>query len=95
MFIHLWQGVALPTLLFLAGLQTIPSELYEAAAIDGANAWQQFKSITVAYLIPTLSVVLVLVVKQGLMVFDLCQIVSNDLWDKIKSGIDRYKKECK
>ena len=70
MFIHLWQGVALPTLLFLAGLQTIPSELYEAAAIDGANAWQQFKSITVAYLIPTLSVVLVLVVKQGLMVFD-------------------------
>lgn len=32
---------------------------------------------------------------QGLMVFDLCQIVSNDLWDKIKSGIDRYKKECK
>ena len=70
LFVHLWQGVALPTLLFLAGLQTIPSELYEAAAIDGANAWQQFKSITVAYLIPTLSVVLVLLVKQGLMVFD-------------------------
>lgn len=70
LFVHLWQGVALPTLLFLAGLQTIPGELYEAAAIDGANGWQQFKSITVAYLIPTLSVVLVLVVKQGLMVFD-------------------------
>ena len=70
LFVHLWQGVALPTLLFLAGLQTIPTELYEAAAIDGANAWQQFKHITVAYLIPTLSVVLVLLVKQGLMVFD-------------------------
>lgn len=70
LFVHLWQGVALPTLLFLAGLQTIPAELYEAAAIDGANGWQQFKTITVAYLIPTLSVVLVLVVKQGLMVFD-------------------------
>ena len=70
LFVHLWQGVALPTLLFLAGLQTIPTELYEAAAIDGANGWQQFKHITVAYLIPTLSVVLVLVVKQGLMVFD-------------------------
>lgn len=70
LFVHLWQGVALPTLLFLAGLQTIPSELYEAAAIDGANGWQQFKHITVAYLIPTLSVVLVLLVKQGLMVFD-------------------------
>ncbi|MDD3410596.1 MAG: sugar ABC transporter permease, partial [Eubacteriales bacterium] len=70
LFVHLWQGVALPTLLFLAGLQTIPTELYEAAAIDGANAWHQFKSITLAYLLPTLSVVLVLVVKQGLMVFD-------------------------
>ena len=70
LFVHLWQGVALPTLLFLAGLQTIPTELYEAAAIDGANGWQQFKHITEAYLIPTLSVVLVLLVKQGLMVFD-------------------------
>ena len=70
LFVHLWQGVALPTLLFLAGLQTIPTELYEAAAIDGANGWQQFKHITVAYLIPPLSVVLVLLVKQGLMVFD-------------------------
>ena len=70
LFVHLWQGVALPTLLFLAGLQTIPTELYEAAAIDGANGWQQFKHITVAYLIPTLSVVLVRLVKQGLMVFD-------------------------
>ena len=70
LFVHLWQGVALPTLLFLAGLQTIPTELYEAAAIDGANGWQQFKHITVADLIPTLAVVLVLLVKQGLMVFD-------------------------
>ena len=51
LFVHLSPGVALPTLLFLAGLQTIPGELYEAAAIDGANAWHQFKSITVAYLI--------------------------------------------
>lgn len=70
LFVHLWQGVALPTLLFLAALQTIPTELYEAAAIDGANGFHKFISITAAYLLPTLSVVLVLVVKQGLMVFD-------------------------
>ena len=70
LFVHLWQGVALPTLLFLAGLQNVNAEYYEAAAVDGANGWQQFKHITVAYLIPTLSVVLVLLVKQGLMVFD-------------------------
>ncbi len=70
LFVHLWQGVALPTLLFLSGLQTIPVDLYEAASIDGANAWHQFKSITVPYILPTLSVVLVLAVKQGLNVFD-------------------------
>ena len=50
--------------------QNIPDAVIEAARIDGANGWQQFKHITVAYLIPTLSVVLVLLVKQGLMVFD-------------------------
>ena len=51
LFVRLWQGAALPMLLFLGGLQAIPSELYEAWGIDCANAWQQFKSITVAYLI--------------------------------------------
>ena len=70
LFVHLWQGLALPTLLFLAGLQTIPQDLYEAASIDGANSWQQFRSITIPYMMPTLSVVLILAVKQGLNVFD-------------------------
>lgn len=70
LFVHIWQGVALPTLLFLAGLQTIPDELYEAAALDGGTSWQKFRWITVYYLLPTLSVVLVLTLKSGLMVFD-------------------------
>jgi len=69
-FVNLWQGLAMPTLLFLAGLQTTPQELYEAAAIDGANAWQRFRTITVPYMLPTLSVVLVLTVKGGLGVYD-------------------------
>ncbi len=70
LFVHLWQGVALPTLLFLAGLQVIPGELYEAASLDGATLIQQFRYITIYYLLPTLSVVLVLTLKSGLMVFD-------------------------
>ena len=70
LFVHLGQGLALPTLLFLAGLQTIPQDMYEAASIDGANAWHQFRTITVPYMMPTLSVVLILAVKQGLNVFD-------------------------
>lgn len=70
LFVHIWQGVALPTLLFLAGLQTVPSDLYEAASLDGATGWQKFWFITLPYLLPTLSVVLVLTLKSGLMVFD-------------------------
>ena len=70
LFVNLWQGLAMPTLLFLAGLQTIPQDLHEAAAIDGATAWQRFRAITVPYMLPTLSVVLVLTVKGGLGVYD-------------------------
>jgi multiple sugar transport system permease protein len=41
-----WQGVGLQMILFLAGLQEIPEQLYEAASIDGANGWQRFLNIT-------------------------------------------------
>ncbi len=41
-----WQGAGFQMLIFLAGLQNIPSVLYEAASIDGANGWQKFKNIT-------------------------------------------------
>ncbi len=70
LFVHIWQGVALPTLLFLAGLQTIPEELLESASIDGANGLHRFFCIKYPYLLPTLSVVLVLSLKSGLNVFD-------------------------
>ncbi len=70
LFTNVWQGVALPTLLFLAGLQSIPQNLYEAAIIDGANRWQSFRHITLPFLVPVLSIVMVLTLKGGLMVFD-------------------------
>jgi multiple sugar transport system permease protein len=41
-----WQGVGMQMILFLAGLQGIPDQLYEAADIDGANPWQKFRYIT-------------------------------------------------
>ncbi|KII75319.1 carbohydrate ABC transporter permease [Vibrio renipiscarius] len=42
-----WQGAGVQMLIFLAGLQGIPKDLYEAASIDGANAWQKFRYITI------------------------------------------------
>jgi raffinose/stachyose/melibiose transport system permease protein len=70
-FVHVWGGLAIPTVLFLAGLQVIPGELLEAAEIDGAGKWQRFKYITVPFILPIFSVVMVLVIKGGLTVFDI------------------------
>ncbi len=70
LIVALWQGVALPTLLFIAGLQSVPESLLEAAKIDGANALQRFTKITFPYLIPSLTIVFILTLKNGLTVFD-------------------------
>lgn len=70
LIVNLWQGCAIPTVLLLAGLQSVPKDLYEAATIDGANAWHKFKSITVPFLIPVLTMVLITTVKGGLTIFD-------------------------
>ncbi len=51
-----WNTVPLVAISLLAALQAIPSDLYEAAAIDGANPWQEFRYITFPWLIPTFSV---------------------------------------
>ncbi|MFG2191766.1 carbohydrate ABC transporter permease [Streptomyces sp. NPDC048639] len=50
----IWQGVGFQMVIFLAGLQAIPQSLYEAARVDGANAWQQFRHVTVPGLRNTL-----------------------------------------
>ncbi|MEG1427585.1 MAG: sugar ABC transporter permease [Oscillospiraceae bacterium] len=70
---NLWQAVALPTVIFLAGLQSVPVSLYEAATIDGAGAFQKFRYITIPFLIPMLSVNLVMLIRNGLTVFDYIQ----------------------
>lgn len=48
-----WRTIGYNLVIFLAGLQTVPRQLYEAASIDGANRWQQFRHITLPLLSPT------------------------------------------
>lgn len=71
LFVALWQGVAMPVVIFLAGLQSIPEDILEAAEIDGANPWQKFTSIEIPYLLPSLSMVFIMALKSGLTAFDL------------------------
>ncbi|MBM7840670.1 raffinose/stachyose/melibiose transport system permease protein [Alkalihalobacillus xiaoxiensis] len=65
-----WQAVAFNTILYLAGLQTIPGDIYEAAAIDGAKPWRRFWSITFPMIAPFFTINMVLALKNFLMVFD-------------------------
>lgn len=69
-FVLLWQGVAMPIIIFLAGLQSIPTEITEAARIDGATSKQVFWNIELPYLLPSVSIVFILALKGGLTAFD-------------------------
>jgi multiple sugar transport system permease protein len=60
MIVNVWRGTPFYGIAFLAGLQTIPMDLYEAARVDGASRWQQFRAITIPSLRPVLLVVLLL-----------------------------------
>jgi multiple sugar transport system permease protein len=66
-----WKTAPFMALLLLAGLQTIPSELYEAAKVDGATTWQRFRKITLPLLIPSLLVALIFRTLDALRIFDL------------------------
>jgi len=67
--VHCWKGFGWGFLIFLAGLQTIPRELYEAARVDGANAWHSFKNITIPSMISVIVLVAILTVLGTMQVF--------------------------
>ena len=70
LFVNVWQAVAMPTIILLAGLQSIPDDLYESAMIDGVSRWQNFRYITLPFLVPTMTVNMVLNLKAGITTFD-------------------------
>ena len=74
LIVGVWQAVAMNTIIYISGLQTIPSDITEAGMIDGANSWQRFWKLIFPMLLPFVSINLILSTKNMLMVFD--QIVS-------------------
>jgi multiple sugar transport system permease protein len=66
-----WKTAPFMALLLLAGLQVIPNEIYEAARVDGASAWQRFQKITLPLLKPALLVALIFRTLDALRIFDL------------------------
>ena len=69
--IHMWKGFGWGFVILLAGLQSIPRELYEAARVDGANTWVMFKNITVPLMIPVFVLVSILTILGTMQIFDI------------------------
>lgn len=75
--VDVWRGVGYVMVILLVGILSISPTYYEAAQIDGANGWQQFRRITLPLLRPTLAVAIVLNVLYGLKVFDIVYVLTN------------------
>jgi len=70
-FVQVWFHAGQMMVIYIAGLQQIPQELYEAANVDGANRWQQFKSVTWPMALPTSAIVIAYTTIQSFRAFDL------------------------
>jgi len=77
MLMSIWQGVGFQMVIFLAGLQEIPTSLYEAAEVDGANAWQKFLNITIPQLRNTLIFVMISTTILAFRLFDQVKVMTN------------------
>lgn len=65
-----WQSIAMNTIIYISGLQTVPEDVYEAGNIDGATGFKRFRYLTFPLILPFFSINMVLCMKNFLMVFD-------------------------
>lgn len=77
--VDIWKGVGLATVIYIAGIVSIPSEYFEAAKVDGANAWKNFRHIILPLSFPATATVILLSLIGGLRSFDL-------IWAMTKGG---------
>lgn len=70
MIVCAWQAIAMNTIIYISGLQTVPEDVYEAGSLDGATGWKKFSKLTFPLIIPFFSINMVLCIKNFLMVFD-------------------------
>lgn len=75
--IAIWRDMGYCMLIYIAALQSIPGEYYEAARVEGASFWHEFKSITLPMIVPAITANVTLVLSWGLRCFDYSQMVIN------------------
>lgn len=69
--VDVWKGLSISVVIYIAGIQSIDKTYYEASSIDGANAWQRFKNITLPLVAPSQNSIIILSLIGGLRTFDL------------------------
>lgn len=74
--VSVWRNAGYYMVMYLAGLQGVPAELYEAATMDGANAWQKFRKITLPMLTPTTFFVSIMMVISCFKIYDVVAIMT-------------------
>ena len=75
--IEVWKAAGFNMVIFLAGLQLVPQDMYEACEMDGANGWQKFLNITIPFIVPSITINMLLNVISGLKVFDVIFALTN------------------
>jgi len=72
----MWKVLPVVVLIFLAGLQSIPGDVYEAASVDGASKWQKFKRITLPMLVPFITMAVILRAIDAFRIFELALVLA-------------------
>jgi trehalose transport system permease protein len=87
----MWKVLPVVTLIFLAGLQSIPDDVYEAASVDGATRWQRFTRITLPMLVPFITMALILRAIDAFRIFELALVLAGRIEPVLATYIaDRY-----
>lgn len=87
----MWKVLPVVTLIFLAGLQSIPDDVYEAAAVDGASKWQRFSRITLPMLVPFITMALILRAIDAFRIYELALVLAGRIEPVLSTYIaDRY-----
>lgn len=90
-FVQIWMYMGYSMLIFLAGLQTVPKDLYEAGYIDGTTKWQSFKSITFPLIAPSFTVNILLSIIGAMQTFDIILATTDGQFNTRTMAYDVYK----
>ncbi|MDD3212842.1 MAG: sugar ABC transporter permease [Eubacteriales bacterium] len=86
--VEVWKASGFNMVIFLAGLQSVPSDLYEACDIDGGSAWKKFTKITIPFIMPSIVINMLLNIISGLKVFDVIYTLTNGGPGRLSSVVE-------